>query len=76
MRKGLQMSDAPTIPIALSLLQLETGQFDDALRLARMASLVVLNNPIKRDFLIQALEIVGWEREAAEAAARGSARMA
>lgn len=63
--------DASTVSIALSLLQLETGQYDEALRLAEMASSADPYNPIKRDFLIQALEIAGLDKDAAAATARG-----
>ena len=64
-------ADASTVPIALSLLQLETGQYDEALRLADMASAADPYNPIKRDFFIQALEIAGLDKDAAAATARG-----
>jgi DNA-binding winged helix-turn-helix (wHTH) protein/TolB-like protein len=68
MRSG---GDAPTVPLALSVLQLETGQFEDARQLAEMASAADPYNPIKRDFLIQALEIARLDKDAEAATARG-----
>lgn len=72
LRQGLEADPgAPTLPLALTVLQLETGQFDEALRMAQLASSAEPYSPIKRDFLIQALEIAGLDKDAAAAAARG-----
>jgi len=64
-------ADASTVPMSLSVLLLETGRYDEALRLAARASAASPYHPIKRDFLIQALEIAGQDHEAAEVTAKG-----
>jgi len=63
--------DAPTVPLALSVLLQETGQYDDALRMAEIASAGDPFNPMKLDFRIQALEIAGDSSEAERVAVRG-----
>ena len=70
LRNGMRWDDNSTT-LALSVLSLETGQYDEALRLADMASAAQPYNPITRDFLIQALEIASRDKEAAAATARG-----
>jgi len=72
LRHGLKVDpDAFTASLALSVLSLETGQFDQALRMARLSSSAEPYNPIRLDFLIQALEIDGQSEEASRIAAKG-----